>query len=277
MLPSGLTGAADILASEPIASGLAPRLTASLLAPSGFFRDASPLRAIPASARLQALLRENIVSLRLKPGAALNEKEIADAHGVSRTPVREALLRLAEERLVDVYPQYGTFVSRIRLVELKDAMVIRKALEAVTAREAAKRATKAGVAGLRRLVVRQAESDRADDAESFYAADEAFHQALAALAEHPNLWRVVRQEKAQVDRCRMLTLPNATRRRDVIAQHEAILRAVEAGDADAAELAMAAHLAEVLPSFEALPERHPDYFERGDGAARPQRASARSA
>ena len=64
----------------------------------------------------------------------MSEKEIAEAYGVSRTPVREAVLRLSEERLVDIYPQYGTFVARISLETLKDAMVIREALERVAVR-----------------------------------------------------------------------------------------------------------------------------------------------
>ena len=235
------------------------------------------LRAIPASARIQAALREAILGMRLLPGAALSEKDIAESYGVSRTPVREALLRLAEERLLDIYPQVGTFVSRIRLDGLSDAMVIRTALERVTVRAAAERTDAATGAELRANLARQRATDRAGDLDAFHAADEDFHQIIARAAGHPHLWRVVKQEKVQVDRCRLLTLPQPTRRKRVMAQHAAILEAILAADPDAAEAAMTAHLADVLPSIETLREAHPDYFEAGGEAplARPRRGAAR--
>jgi DNA-binding GntR family transcriptional regulator len=241
----------------------------------GLAANISRVRAIPASARIQAALRERIISMHLLPGAPLSEKEITEAYGVSRTPVREALLRLSEERLVDIYPQYGTFVSRIRVETLKDAMAIRGALERVTAREAAKQASIQDVADLKKILDRQRASDKANDVAEFHAGDENFHEAIATIARHPNLWRVVRQEKAQVDRCRMLTLPMPGRRKHVIGQHVTIVEAIAAGDPDGAERAMKAHLADVLPGIDQVRDAHPDYFE-ADGmtvAARPRRGS----
>src|SRR3954452_19637725 len=189
--------------------------------------NGSDMRAIPASARIQAILRERIVGMQVPPGAPVSEKEIAEAYGVSRTPVREAVLRLAEERLVDIYPQYGTFVSRISLETLKDAMVIREALERVAVREAAAKATTDDIAALRKILDRQRASDKAGDLAAFHAADEDFHQAISAVSGHPNLWRVVKQEKAKVDRCRMLTLPMSVPGPHVIRQHLAIVEALE--------------------------------------------------
>ncbi|HYF54540.1 MAG TPA: GntR family transcriptional regulator [Salinarimonas sp.] len=236
-----------------------------------------PLRAISASARIHAALREAILGMRLMPGAPLSEKEIAESYGVSRTPVREALLRLTEERLLDIYPQYGTFVSRIRVDAVMDAMVIRSALERVAVRAAAERVDGAGRAALKASLTAQRARDRAGDPDGFYAADEAFHQLVAEVAGHPHLWRVVRQEKVQLDRCRLLTLPQAGRRKEILAQHAAIADAVSAGDPNAAEAAMTAHLADVMPSIESVREAHPDYFEapREAPVARPRRAAAR--
>ena len=233
------------------------------------------MRAIPASARIQAVLRERIVGMQVPPGAAVSEKDLAEAYGVSRTPVREAILRLAEERLVDIYPQYGTFVSRIRLDTLNDAMVIREALERVAVREAAAKATADDIALLRKILDLQRASGEAGDLAAFHAADEDLHQAIATIAGRPNLWRVVKQEKAQVDRCRMLTLPMPGRPAQVVGQHAAIVDALAAGDPDAAETAMSAHLADVLPSIEKVREAHPDYFDTGGASAapRPKRAS----
>lgn len=229
---------------------------------------AENIRAVPASARIHAALRDDIVAMVLAPGTPLQEKQIALACGVSRTPVREAILKLADERLVDIFPQYGTFVSRISVPAVRDAMIIRNALERTSVREAAARIAAAPererrslIAPLAASVRHQRSAHRAGALAEFHAADEAFHQIIAELAGHPNIWRVIRQEKAHVDRCRLLTLPSPQRRASVMAEHQAVLEAIGAGDADAAEKAMAAHLGRVIPSVEDLCRAHPDYFE----------------
>ncbi len=219
------------------------------------------LRAVPVSVRIHELLRERIANVELLPGAALSEKEISESYGVSRTPVREALLRLADERLVDIFPQRGTFVSRIRLDSVRDGMVIRQALERASVREAALRATADDIADLRLRLERQRTSNRVADFTTFHSEDEGFHQKIASIAGHPNLWRVVRQEKVQIDRCRVLHLPISGRRDDVIGEHVAIVDALERNDPDAAERAMYAHLAGVFPGVDELLAKHPDYFE----------------
>src|SRR5580692_1132997 len=124
------------------------------------------------------------------PGATMIEKDLCQAFGVSRTPVREALLRLSEEQLVDVYPQTGTFVSRIAEAAVRDAMAIRQALEQAAARYAARRAGADDIARLRRILVRQRAHAAAGALDEFHEADEALHQAIAEIARHPHIWRV---------------------------------------------------------------------------------------
>lgn len=230
---------------------------------------AKGVRAIPASARIHAALREQIIGMEIPPGAALQEKQIALACGVSRTPVREALLKLADERLVDIFPQYGTFVSRISIPAMRDAMVIRMALERAAVRGATANAMPADIATLRALLVEQQVAHDAGRLAAFHDADEALHQTISEIAGHPNLWRVVRQEKAHVDRCRILTLPAADRRVGVMAEHAAIVDAIAKGDAEAAEAAMQVHLDQVLPTVTTLLPAHADYFV-GDDLPAPQ-------
>src|SRR5690606_25247936 len=86
-------------------------------------------------------LRRAIIAMELTPGTPIIEKEITEHYGISRTPVREAVLKLAEDRLVDVMPKSGTFVSRIPLSVLREALVARRALEEVTVRAATARAS----------------------------------------------------------------------------------------------------------------------------------------
>lgn len=219
------------------------------------------LRGETASQRIHAALREQIIGMEIAPGTALQEKQIAAACGVSRTPVHEAILKLADERLVDIFPQYGTFVSRISRPAVRDAMVIRQSLERTAVREAARVADSTAVARLRDSLALQTSAHETGQLAAFHGADEAFHQLVAEISGHPNLWRVVRHEKAQVDRCRLLTLPAQARRISVMAEHTAIVDAIARGDVAGAEAAMHAHLGRVVPSVDELAEAHPEFFQ----------------
>lgn len=218
-------------------------------------------RQTTASAYIYEALRDRIVSLALLPGSALQEKDFAEEFGVSRTPAREALLRLAEEQLVDIYPQSSTLVAPIRISFVQDAMVIRDALERFSANTAAQRIDAAQIATLDAIIIKQQMAAHTGDIAAFHAADEAMHQTIAIISGHPNIWRVVKREKANVDRMRLLSLRFEGRFEFVIAQHHLIIEALRARRPDAAEAAMHAHLGFVLPSLEIMQARYPDYFE----------------
>lgn len=213
-----------------------------------------------ASSQILGTLRAAILDMTLPPGAPLAEKELTDRFGVSRTPVREALIRLAEEKLVDIFPQSGTFVGRIPLAALPEAVIVRKALEAASLDLAMARADANAFAELERVIARQQAMAGLDDREGFHASDEAFHELIAAIGGHPGIWRVAQQAKTQIDRCRRLTLPTPGRMQHVIAEHRRILAAMRAGDVAAARAALDHHLSAVLPDAEAIRSRYPDYF-----------------
>jgi DNA-binding GntR family transcriptional regulator len=225
---------------------------------SGFGRIAG--RPVTISSRVHAELRRRIVSLELPPGAPLAEKELIEGFGVSRTPVREALLKLVEEQLVVIYPQSGTFVARICASIAEDAMVIRVALEGFSAREAAVRALPADDVALERAIARQRAAAGSSDIQGFHETDEAMHQLIAEIAERPNIWRVVKREKASVDRVRLLSLQFEGRFKAVIAEHKRIVDAIRARDPAKAEEMMSTHLSRVLPSVAAIRARHPNFF-----------------
>ena len=126
-------------------------------------------------------------------------------------PVREAVLRLADDGLVEVFPQSGTYVSRIPLNRLPEAIVIRKALEEGTVRYAASRASPAEIRALYANLELQGRMRDAGDHEGFHQSDEAFHALLAEISGYPGFWTVIQQVKVQVDRCRRLTLPGPGR------------------------------------------------------------------
>ena len=153
-------------------------------------------------------LRESIVTAELAPGRQLSENELAGRLGVSRTPVREALVRLRDDRLVDIVPQLGTFVARISDRALADAQFVREALECAAIRLAAVRATPADVLALRAILSRQEAARDAHDFERFSALDDELHRALCELSGHDVAWRSAGRANGHLDRVRRLSLPS---------------------------------------------------------------------
>lgn len=218
-------------------------------------------RSETAASLIYSDLRAELVSLKRAPGQVVSEAEIALSYGVSRTPVREAILRLSDEGLLEIFPQSGIIVSRIPLAALPEAIIIRKALEETTARLAAERATSSQILALRSILERQREADAANDGEAFHQADELFHATIAEVAGHSGIWKLILQVKIHVDRYRRLTLPQAGRIAQVIAEHEAILAAIEKHNPQAARLAMEAHLERLLGDIRATQSVNLEFFD----------------
>jgi DNA-binding GntR family transcriptional regulator len=230
--------------------------------------EAPPLPRPSASARshtaanlIYNALRNDIVAMRMTPGEPINEKATALKHGVSRTPVREALLRLSGEHLVEIFPQSGTFVTRIPIAALPEAIMVRKALENVTVRLAAKIGTDAQINRLRENLDEQKAFVRGDDRLGFHITDQDFHAIIADIAGHPNIWRLATQVKAQVDRYCMLTLPAPGRMRSLIGEHTEILDAIAAHDEARAGAAIAVHLDWLSNSVRDISGLNRDFFD----------------
>lgn len=220
--------------------------------------SAIPQRAASIGAQLHQALRDAIVRAELKPGTALSEAEIAARYAVSRQPVREAFIRLAQEDLVEIRPQRGTYVKRIVMADVLDARFVREAIEVAVAREAA---LKADAVAIERLRATLAAQGRASGNAEFLAADEAMHHEIALIAGREAAWRVVDQVKAQMDRVRYLSYTDVSPADRLIAQHGDIVEAIAAHDAEAAEAAVRTHMAEILQQLPQLAARYPEMFE----------------
>jgi GntR family transcriptional regulator, rspAB operon transcriptional repressor len=205
-------------------------------------------------------IREAIVQLRLKPGNLLSEAEVARQAGVSRQPVREAFIKLAEVGLVEVRPQRGTFVVLISKREVQNARFIREAIEVAVVRKAAVEVSPSQIEVLRDIVDGQKRMNTVGDHVGFLRLDEDFHEALAHSADCDHAWKVLENLKAQMDRVRWLSMPNATPIETLIAQHTAIVDAIASHSPEAAEAAMRAHLGEILTSLPRLAAAHPELF-----------------
>lgn len=221
-------------------------------------RGAQKQAGVPSSVDdIHDVIRDEIITLRLMPGAKVSENELARRFNTSRTPVREALLRLVDEGLVEVWPQRGTLITPISLRAVGRARFVREAIEVAVFRKAA-------IEGLSEAVLAQLDAIMAEqnaareDPVRFTEADDAFHRAFANGIAVGDIWTVLEREKAQFDRLRFLSLPNVTPVSVLIEQHEKMIAAVRARDPDAAEKAVRHHLSEVLKVTEQLSARYPD-------------------
>ncbi|MBX2805145.1 MAG: GntR family transcriptional regulator [Hyphomicrobiales bacterium] len=229
-------------------------------APPPVERYTHALRTAKNSEVVYRDLRNDIVAMRLTPGSPIVEKALTERYGISRTPVREAVLRLTEERLVDVIPKSGTFVARIPVSIVREALVARRALEEVTVRKAVKRATASQLMEIREIIQRQQEMADAGDEEAFYRADKDFHAAIAAAGRHPGIWEMIQQIRIQVERYRMLTLPQHGRMERVVNEHVGILDAIVDRDAEMAVSLLNDHLDTLRLEITVFRDLWPNYF-----------------
>jgi len=216
--------------------------------------------AVPVGPQLRRVLRERIIRSDLAPGAPLSESEIARIYAVSRQPVREAFIKLAEDGLVEVRPQRGTFVRKISRTAVMDARFVREAVEADIVRLLAGSLPAGALATLRRLLAAQREAAAAVDRKGFMELDDRFHHTLADLAGRGGAWKVIEESKSQMDRVRFLSFMQFPMEK-LILQHEAVVDALAEGRAAEAEAAMRGHLREILVDLPRIADTVPGYFE----------------
>jgi DNA-binding GntR family transcriptional regulator len=213
-----------------------------------------------AAGAAYAWLRQSILAGALPPGAPLSENEIATRLGVSRTPVREAFIRLEGEGFLAVRPQVGTTVAPIDLDAVADGQFLREAVECRAVQLAAERVTPADVRDLKAQLREQARAVARNDQAGFIALDDRMHQRLVAMGGRPNVWHAVEDVKAQLDRVRFLSLDDPRWLESILGQHEAIVHHVIEGDGTAAVAAMSLHMRAVFASVDAIAREHPEYF-----------------
>jgi len=208
--------------------------------------------------QIYRFLRDRIVRAELLPGALVSETEIARDYGVSRQPVREAFIKLADAGLMQIRPQRSTLITRISTESVKDVRFVREAIEADVVKLVAQASTARQHAELLAQIAQQKQV--ADDAAAFVKMDDHFHRTLAEMAGKAYAWRVIEEVKAQMDRIRYLSVEKLHVRL-LISQHEAVVAAIVRGDAAAAEAAMRTHLREILKSLPALAQARPELFD----------------
>ncbi|SIQ76462.1 GntR family transcriptional regulator [Bosea sp. TND4EK4] len=208
------------------------------------------------------VLREEIISLALTPGTMLSRQELQERFGFSSTPIRDALMRLQEERLVDIFPQHATVVSAIDLDLARQGQFLRRSVELELVRTLALNPQPSATARMRSLVRQQSAFADLGEHEAFAAADQAFHRTLYEAVQVTALWELVRRQSGHIDRLRRLHLPKEGKMREILAAHTAIVDAIERGEPDKAQAALRDHLSRSLDFVPSLRESHPTYFRK---------------
>ncbi|WP_316976718.1 GntR family transcriptional regulator [Shumkonia mesophila] len=217
-------------------------------------------RRLPVAVQISAVLRDMILKLELEPGTVISKDDVAKAFGVSSMPVREALRKLEEEGLVVIKPQSGTYVTTIDVGWAKEAQFLRIGVEVEVVRHLVKAITEAEIQELERILAHQQIEYEADDKDGFSRDDAAFHAAMYRMVGVAGLWQKIGSMRVHIDRLRLMHMPVGGKMNRVLVDHRAILDALRARDAAAAEAALRQHLSGTLSVIETLRERYPHYF-----------------
>jgi len=210
--------------------------------------------------RVVGALREDIITMALKPGDVISESDIAARYGVSRQPAREAFIRLAQQGLLLIRPKRATVVKKISPEGVRQSRFIRESIEVEIVRRVASKRDGEAAAILDALIAEQETASAANDPRRFHTLDEMFHRTLARLGGVEYAWQLIDDHKIQLDRVRYLTLGVSSSQR-AIGEHKTIVEAVAAGDRARAEAAMRAHLARAEVLLVQTIEAFPEYFE----------------
>jgi GntR family transcriptional regulator, rspAB operon transcriptional repressor len=205
-------------------------------------------------------LRSAIMSLKMRPGEEINIREISENLGVSRSPVREALLKLEREGLAELVPQKGTFVSRIDLDRMREERFLRESLEEKTIEIFIDKFTEADALRIRDILARQKRSVDSLSRETFLDQDDEFHRAFFEVAGKRMCWDIIQSMSGHYRRMRLLVLRSADIPAGNYLQHSELFEFVRARDKVRAVETLRNHLSKLDTEEKDLLLEFPDYF-----------------
>ena len=218
-----------------------------------------PKESLSIGSQLHRILRASIIQGELLPGQTISEIEMSKRFAISRQPVREAFIKLGEERLIEVLPQRGTYVRKISVKEVLEARQLREIIEVSIVREVTLHHDDELIKSLRQIIEQQ-QQVKTGDSRAFLALDDGLHKAIALYANREYAWRITETIKAQMDRARYLTYDFATPIPQIVAEHSEIVDAIESGDPDLAAQKVETHLRKLVSDLPLIAEKYPEYF-----------------
>lgn len=218
------------------------------------------------SERAYSVLKKLIINLDLPPGKKITENEIAEGFKVSRTPVREAFLRLSQEGLIVVYPQRGSFVSLIDLDHVEEAKFMRKHLEPAAAKYASSiEFPRKQLEELEKNLNDQETCVEEENYKKLFDLDGEFHRIIFTGCHKERTWKSLQQMMINLDRIRMLSLASHYNWQIILEQHRKVVQSIRSKNPNQAEQVMLEHMKLVDVDIGDLVQRYPDYFKRRAG------------
>jgi len=214
----------------------------------------------PVNQQIYRILRSDIVHCLIPPGTPLSEKEVSVRFDVSRQPVREAFIKLAENGLIQIRPQRGSYVNKISLTQVQNGCFVRQAIECAVVRRAASLVDDHQCYLLEQNLHQQRIAIERKQLNDFFLLDDEFHQKLAQIAGCQLAWDTIENIKATMDRVRYMSLDHVSPPEMLLRQHHDIFTALEKRDADAVEKAMTLHLQEIGESVQLIHQENSDWF-----------------
>ncbi|WP_343315578.1 GntR family transcriptional regulator [Brucella sp. BE17] len=229
---------------------------------SGMIRGGQLDRSRQVALQVYEILRDRILKVELTPGTVLSRNALQLEFGISQTPVRDALMRLQEEGIVDVYPQYATVVARIDVDHARQAQFLRLSIELEAVRWLTDERSSETAVELGEILARQRAVASPETYNAFDSIDRDFHRHLYEKTGIAQLWTNVRRQSVHIDRLRRLNLPMPGKMQTVLSEHQAIVDGIASGRASVAEGALRKHLSGTLSIIDVIGAEFPDYIRK---------------
>ena len=206
------------------------------------------------------VLKGNIISLELAPGTAISENELAAEIGISRTPVREAIIELAKAYLIEIYPQRGSFVSLIDPKMVEEARFLRRVMDTAVIEEVCETADEEGINLLEENVALQEFYLEKGMTEKLFDLDNKFHRNIYVVAKKDIIYDIHSTLMIHFDRVRNLSVVTV-KNNGIVGEHRAMLEAIKAKDKKAASELVAKHLNHYQVDEIEIRSRRPEFFK----------------
>lgn len=207
------------------------------------------------------MLFKNIVFCRMLPGESISENTISEIFSVSRTPVRESVLKLAADELIYVYPQKGTYVSYINMDRIRESTFMRVLLETEALKLACRAFKGDEIFSLKSNLERQVFCYRNNNLTEVLELDNRFHGMIFEFNSLSRVWKALQGISAEQYRIRYLKLMDNWRWNETIEEHQMLIQDIQSGNGEKAALDIKSHINKIFDDANFLEQKHKTFFE----------------
>lgn len=209
-------------------------------------------------------IREDIMNMTLEPGTDVSVQKLSDRYGVSRTPVREAVVRLQQSGLVEIYPQRKTVVSKIDMRRVREEWFIRTSLETAVVNEFIRKCSELVADTMQEIVIKQKKHMDKEHFREFYCKDDRFHQLIFETAGEGLSWDTIEDVASHYNRIRLLYGKMRGAELSVIEHHERMVAATRQRNAEAMRKEVMEHFNFLMEQVKVMSKQYPQFFKMND-------------